>query len=221
MRNLLELIDAYDVLILDMDGTILDLAFDNYLWQTALPRTLARRDGRDFHATRRDVAARIGAARGSLDWYSFDYWSQEFNLDIAALERAERGRIRFWPSAERFLNRLPRHQFVTILATNASRASLSLKIETTGLDRHFDHITCAHEIGHAKEEPMFWQRFLDDHSVQPERAVLIDDNEAALRAAKASKIGLTLGVRVSASGAPPIDSSFQQVDPTNEFELVE
>ena len=28
-----------DTVLLDMDGTLLDLAFDNYFWQTLVPET--------------------------------------------------------------------------------------------------------------------------------------------------------------------------------------
>lgn len=32
-----------DTVLLDMDGTLLDLAFDNYFWQKLVPETWARK----------------------------------------------------------------------------------------------------------------------------------------------------------------------------------
>ena len=32
----------FDTILLDMDGTLLDLAFDNYFWRELIPRCVAR-----------------------------------------------------------------------------------------------------------------------------------------------------------------------------------
>lgn len=34
-----------DTVLLDMDGTLLDLAFDNYFWQTLVPETYGEQQG--------------------------------------------------------------------------------------------------------------------------------------------------------------------------------
>ena len=36
---------AVDTVLLDMDGTLLDLAFDNYFWQTLVPETYGEQQG--------------------------------------------------------------------------------------------------------------------------------------------------------------------------------
>lgn len=36
---------AVDTVLLDMDGTLLDLAFDNYFWQKLVPETYGEQQG--------------------------------------------------------------------------------------------------------------------------------------------------------------------------------
>ena len=65
----------YDTLLLDMDGTLLDLAFDNYFWREMVPRVYARREN-ITHAAAMQVIYDLYASReGTLDWYCLDYWT--------------------------------------------------------------------------------------------------------------------------------------------------
>ncbi len=39
---------SVDTVLLDMDGTLLDLYFDNYFWMTYLPQKYAEQEGLSF-----------------------------------------------------------------------------------------------------------------------------------------------------------------------------
>ena len=93
----------HDTILLDMDGTVLDLAFDNYFWRELVPRCFARQSRLDDAAAREDVFERYARKEGSLDWYCLDYWSDELGLDLRALKLASSHRIRFLPGAKDFL----------------------------------------------------------------------------------------------------------------------
>lgn len=45
-----------DTVLLDMDGTLLDLAFDNYFWQKLVPETWGRKTG-SRHRKRWNICA--------------------------------------------------------------------------------------------------------------------------------------------------------------------
>ena len=51
--------------MLDMDGTILDLAFDNYIWKELVPRRYALENDLPYEDAREahDVEVRSGAGR--------------------------------------------------------------------------------------------------------------------------------------------------------------
>ena len=188
--------------VLDMDGTLLDLAFDNFLWGEALPAALAARDGRPLPAVTGAVKRELDAVYGTLAWYSFDHWQQVFDFDVAALEHRHADRIRFLPGARGFLEDLSGRGIRAVLATNAHPASLALKRATTGLDRYLTACASSHEFGHPKESPAFWHAFADAHAVDPADAVLIDDNERVLEAAYESGFATLFCVARPALGGP-------------------
>mgnify|MGYP001816981247 FL=1 len=57
-----------ETLMLDMDGTILDLAFDNYVWTDLVPRRSATANNMTFEAARKELFARYRAIQGDLEW---------------------------------------------------------------------------------------------------------------------------------------------------------
>ena len=79
---------AIDTVLLDMDGTLLDLGFDNWFWQEHLPREFAAARGLGLAAARAELEPRFRALAGTMEWYCIDHWSRELCLDIAALKRA-------------------------------------------------------------------------------------------------------------------------------------
>ena len=74
-----------DTVLLDMDGTLLDLHYDNAFWFEHLPRTWGARRGLDVHAAREVIHAQAERRRGTLDFYCMAYWSELLELDVAAL----------------------------------------------------------------------------------------------------------------------------------------
>ena len=176
--------NAIDTVLLDMDGTLLDLHYDNTFWLEHLPRRYAEIFDQHEEAVRARLIERFRAEQGSLDWYCVDYWSRELGLDIEALKRELRHLIRVRPHVENFLERLHRSRHRVLLVTNAHRKSLSLKLETTGLERWFDEIICAHDFRLAKETPGFWAALQAQVGFIPASTLLIDDNHAVLRSAR-------------------------------------
>ncbi|HBK37134.1 MAG TPA: haloacid dehalogenase, partial [Halomonas sp.] len=75
-----------DTVLLDMDGTLLDLHFDSHFWLEHLPRRYVELHQLD-QASQDALKARIMGEQGTLNWYSLAYWSRELNVDIVALKR--------------------------------------------------------------------------------------------------------------------------------------
>ncbi|MCW8955756.1 MAG: haloacid dehalogenase, partial [Gammaproteobacteria bacterium] len=72
---------------LDLDGTLLDLHYDNHFWLEHVPVRYAERHGLD-HAEAMDVLNnKYSQVLGSLNWYCVDYWSRELELDIPELKQ--------------------------------------------------------------------------------------------------------------------------------------
>jgi len=195
-----------DTILLDMDGTVLDLAFDNYFWRELLPRCVARRRGIDSARARALLFERFDGVLGTLDWYCLDYWSRELGLDLPALKTAASQRIRFLPGAPAFLVTARRHGKRLFLVTNAHRETLRIKRAVVGLDRFFDGWVSSHEFGCAKEQAPFWPALQERLSFDPRRTWFVDDSPPVLDAAADFGIGNVVGVRRPDSRGPARDT---------------
>jgi len=89
------------------------------------------------------------------------------------------------------------------LVTNAHPQSLALKMEKTGLARHFDAIVCAHELGLVKEQLEFWPRLREIEPFEPTSTLLVDDNLSILRTAWTYGIAYLVSVLRPDSAHPP------------------
>jgi len=72
-----------DTVLLDMDGTILDLGFDNFFWLHHLPQVYAEKNGITFEQSKTLLSESYGAIEGKLEWYCLDFWSRRLELDVA------------------------------------------------------------------------------------------------------------------------------------------
>ena len=173
---------AVDTVIFDMDGTLLDLHFDNYFWEEFVPETYGKLHGLSKTEASSELMNRYEAIKGTLDWYCVDFWSRTLDLDIAQLKEQVAHKIELRPNALEFIERLRATPREIMLVTNAHPASLSLKMRTTQIDEHFHVIRSSHELKLAKENHGFWQALAEQHPFDPTRTLLIDDNIAHLLA---------------------------------------
>jgi putative hydrolase of the HAD superfamily len=173
-----------DTVLLDMDGTLLDLRFDNYFWLDLIPREYAKARRMPLDEAHSHLAPRFAAHRGTLNWYCTDFWSRELDLNVAALKQAAREHIDWLPGAETFLRALRAMGKRLLLVTNAHWDSLRIKGERTGLARYFDALVSSHGYGYPKEHAGFWPALQAEHPFDAERTLFIDDSLPVLRAAR-------------------------------------
>lgn len=183
-----------DTVLLDMDGTLLDLHFDNHFWLEHVPRRYAEHHGLDPVAARAELTRRYRDIQGTLDWYCVDHWSRELELDIALLKEEVDHLIAVHPHVIDFLDLLHARDKGRVLVTNAHQKSLQLKMRRTRLDGHLDRIVCAHDYRLPKEHPDFWHRLRAELAFDPARTLFVDDSLAVLEAARAYGIGRLLCV---------------------------
>lgn len=172
-----------DTIFLDMDGTLLDLHFDNYFWQTHLPQRYAEQHGLAFEQARMHLISRFKEKIGTLEWYCTDYWTAQLGIDIADLKQEVSHLIRLREGVVTFLEMLRTMQKRVILVTNAHPKTLALKMQFIPLHTHFDRMFTSHAIGLPKEVSEFWQILQQHESFIRERTLLIDDSIPVLQSA--------------------------------------
>ncbi|OAI07464.1 HAD family hydrolase [Methylomonas methanica] len=202
-----------DTVLLDMDGTLLDLNFDNHFWQEFVPLRFAELHSLTLEDAKQQLAPRFKAMEGKLEWYCLDYWTQELALNIAGLKQELAGLIAVHPHVTEFLDAVRASGKRLLLVTNAHRDSLNLKMEKTCLHGFFDEIVSSHDFGFAKEQQGFWQILQDKHLFEKDRTLLVDDSVAVLTSAR------TFGIAHLVSISKP--DSQRPVKQVAEFAAVE
>lgn len=176
--------DSIDTVLLDMDGTLLDLHFDNYFWTKHLPIRYSEIHGVPHALINTEIHTRLMEKQGSLEWYCTDYWSSEFSLDIITIKSEVKHLICERPQVLPFLERLGAMGKNRVLVTNADRAGLKLKFSKTKIEPLLDTVISSHDYGIPKEQQQFWHQLKRDISFDLTRTVFIDDSIPVLRAAK-------------------------------------
>jgi putative hydrolase of the HAD superfamily len=194
-----------DTVLLDMDGTLLDLHYDNHFWLEHVPRRYAEKHALTLDAAKDALRGRYKQVEGTLDWYCVDYWTRELDLDIALLKEEVNHLIGVHPHVIDFLDAVRAQGKRLVLVTNAHGKSLNIKFRRTRLNGHFDAVVCAHDLGLPKEHPSFWEKMQNVEPFTKDAALLIDDSLPVLRSARAHGIGQLLAVYKPDSKLPEKD----------------
>jgi len=173
-----------DTVFLDMDGTLLDLHFDNHFWLEHVPQRYAQARGIALEQAKQELFSRYKDVEGTLEWYCVDHWSRELGLDIALLKQEVDHLILVHPHVVDFLDAMHKQGKKTMLVTNAHQKSLALKMDRTKLVGHLDGVVCSHDLGYPKESDEFWKRLQQVESFDPERTLFVDDSLSVLQSAE-------------------------------------
>ncbi len=207
-----------DTVLLDMDGTLLDLRFDNWFWLTLIPSQYAAANDLSLEAAQVLLRSRFLEVAGTLPWYCIEHWTRELGLDIPALKRAALHRVGFLPGAEDFLLTLRARGKRLVLVTNSHPTTLAIKNEQVALTGYFDACYSSHAFAAPKEDAAFWRRLAAQEAFAPTRTLFIDDSLPVLAAARDFGIAHLRAVRRPDSGAPPQSTpGFAAIDGVSEL----
>ncbi len=209
-----------DTVLLDMDGTLLDLHYDNHFWLEHVPRRYGEKYGLTLEAAKEALRPRYKAVEGTLDWYCVDYWTRELGLDIPLLKQEVDHLIAIHPFVVDFLHAVRTARKRVLLVTNAHGKAIDIKFRRTRLGGHFDAVVCSHDLRLPKEHVGFWRKLEAVHPINKARTLLVDDSLPVLRAARDHGIGHLLAVYQPDSKLPekdvgdfPAIRSFREIFP--------
>ena len=165
-----------ECLLIDMDGVILDNAYDNDFWQNQIPEVIADSKSIAFDDAKRLAIQIFNYKKNTKDWYDVDYWSNMLDIDIEAQKRSEKSfsRISLYDGVIDTLSVL-KNKTKTILITNAHRKTLNIKLEKYNLTPYFDEMVCAHELNYVKEDIQLWYMLRSKYRLDYEKTLLVED----------------------------------------------
>ena len=187
----------------DMDGTLLDLRFDNFFWCELIPELYAEQHNMERAEAFEFLEKRFERDKGTLNWYCVDYWSEQLELDIPEIKRQLKHQVSERPHVREFLAFLKTQDITCLLVTNAHPMVLSMKLEQTGIGPLMDGVYTSHTYQHPKEAQQFWQRLAKDVDFQLENTVFFDDSYGVLKAARQFGIQHVIGIAAPDSGKEP------------------
>jgi HAD superfamily hydrolase (TIGR01509 family) len=177
-----------DTVLLDMDGTLVDLHYDNQFWLHHLPKRLAELRGISPAQSQAEMTKRYEAVFGQIQWYCLDYWAESLQLNLTTeflpLKRELAHLLALRDDTIPFLKALHASGREVVLVTNAHPHSLALKLEFTQLNEHIDTLISTHEFGVTKESQLLWQKLHQRLNFDPARTLFVDDSLPILGAAQ-------------------------------------
>ena len=218
-NNLQNSLQTCETLMLDMDGTLLDLAYDSFIWLEVVPKEFAKKHRVSNDVAQKKIYQYFVDMQGTLDWYCLDKWSQLLDLDVLQLHRQHKSRINFLPGAKDFLEKVSRLEKRLLLVTNSNRDVFLLKSQITGVDQYFEKIYISHELGLPKEDQKFWFLLQQIEPFNPVTTCFVDDNPEVLKSAQ--KFGIKSLFHVTQPDASTTKSQNSEFDAIKGvFELI-
>jgi putative hydrolase of the HAD superfamily len=197
--------DAIDTVLMDMDGTLLDLNYDNQIFAHRLPAAFAKHHGLTLEAASQQLGDHMAKVSGTMDFYRLNYWRDLTGIDILALHEQAANLVCFLPGAAEFLQTLSEHGKRTLIVTNADRQSFAIKDRVLRLSPRVNQVISSHDLGIPKEENAFWVWLTEQHDLNPSTTLFVDDTARVLRAAEIFGIAHTLAVAQPDQQRPPRD----------------
>ncbi|MEW6377633.1 MAG: HAD family hydrolase [Thermodesulfobacteriota bacterium] len=167
------------VISFDMDGTLIDPEFTDWIWGHGIPTLYAEKTGLPFEAAKAFVKKEYRkVGEGAIEWYDIKYWFQFFQLEKSwrALMKQFVDKIKVYPDVNHILERLKK-DFILVLTSNAGKEFIDVEMEATGLGKYFDRIFSAtSDFGEVKKTTGFYQRVCQILGANPEEIVHIGDH---------------------------------------------
>ena len=163
----------------DMDGTLIDPVFTDYVWGQGIPTLYAEKVGLPFEAAKAFIEKEYRkVGEGAIEWYDIKYWFRFFQLEQSwkVLMKQFVDKINVYPDVNHILERL-KDKFQLILTSNAGREFIEIELEATGLGKYFDQIFSAtSDFREVKKTIEFYQRICQILGVSPQEIVHIGDH---------------------------------------------
>jgi putative hydrolase of the HAD superfamily len=167
------------IISFDMDGTLINPEFTDWVWSHGIPTLYAKKVGIRFEEAKAFVVNEyLKVGEGAIEWYDIKYWFQWFQLEQSwsMLMKQYADKINIYPDVNSVLERL-KDGFRMVLTSNAGREFIDVEMEVTGLGRYFERIFSAtSDFREVKKTKGFYQRICQILETRPQEIVHVGDH---------------------------------------------
>jgi putative hydrolase of the HAD superfamily len=167
------------IISFDMDGTLVDAEFTDWVWGHGIPTLYAKKAGVSFEEAKALVTKEyLKVGEGAIEWYDIKYWLRFFQLEESwrAIMEPYTDKIKVYPDVNHILERLG-GRFPLVLTSNAGREFIDIEMEATGLKKYFYRIFSATtDFGQVKKTADFYQRICQILETRPQEIVHVGDH---------------------------------------------
>jgi putative hydrolase of the HAD superfamily len=163
----------------DLDGTLVDQEFSEWVWNSGVPQLFAEKRGIPFNEAKEIVEGEYRkVGDGSLQWYDIKFWFDFFQLNgnwKPLLDRFS-NKIKTYPEVSRVLQDLSSKHRLIILS-NATREFLDIEVEVAELRKYFSRIYSAtSDFGQIKKTAEFYERICQLLGISTREMVHVGDH---------------------------------------------
>lgn len=205
------------IIMFDLDGTLLDLAFDDLIWNHKLPERHAKTHQISLEQSNQILFKFYQDHKHTLDWYSTRFWTAKVGVDTFQLQHDHKEFIKPRQGCIALLSSLKQAGYRIWLVTNADERGLALKMNQVDLTSYFEVMISSETIGFAKERFEFWDQLQKMHPFEPRHCVLVDDTAVVLEGAKSFGIEHLITITQPSSAQPERERSKLQYPAINDL----
>jgi putative hydrolase of the HAD superfamily len=163
----------------DMDGTLIDPEFTDWVWHYGIPSLYAEKMRLSLEAAKAYVLEEYRkVGEKALEWYDIKYWFQFFRLEESWRTLMKRfvEKIKVYPDVNPILERLY-DRYPIVLTSNAGKEFIEIEMEATGLGRYFNRIFSAtSDFRQVKKTSDFYQNICRILGAEPQEMVHVGDH---------------------------------------------
>ena len=176
-------LNSTTAILSDLDGVILDLAYDIKFWELWLPEQVANQTNKSIEETKAEIKAEIDIQRGTLNFYDLNYWDDLLNVDCMQIFKEKTERCSYLRGSYEALQRLSTLKNPKYILTNGDPRIQEYKAETQNFLEFFDSIFYSMHVGYPKESKEFWALARHNLNLDFEDTIFIDDDFKVVTAA--------------------------------------
>ena len=176
-------LNSTTAILSDLDGVILDLAYDIKFWELWLPEQVANQTNKSVEETKAEIKAEIDIQRGTLNFYDLNYWDDLLNVDCMQIFKEKTERCSYLRGSYEALQRLSTLKNPKYILTNGDPRIQDYKAETQNFLEFFDSIFYSMHVGYPKESKEFWALARHNLNLDFEDTIFIDDDFKVVTAA--------------------------------------